>query len=213
MAKKKSKKSKSKSKSQARLGGSARYVKWVSSIRSLQGAGRRIVLAIYDTLVKGRDEGLWRESDPPWHSFERCLYQNFGIAPQRFANIERAVKRYGRDYFELYGMETMICLLRLKPGSPAENEVFRRLDEITSNNGGRPPSVEVATRIISQVQPPAQPLRIVPTENDRLRAKIVALEAEVAALKQKVADERRARRAAEDQLKKNRPRRRPEARA
>lgn len=104
---------------------------------------------------------------------------------------EHALGERWRDTLEKYGWEAAVYLVRLAPSSMAEREVLKRLDEMTERRGGRPPSAEAVGRLVSTVQPAPQPLRVVPSEADRLRAAIRKLEGQLMDTKAKLAETKR----------------------
>lgn len=143
------------------------YIQWISAVRRMQDEARRAVVAFYDVAVRGRDAGTWKLG--PWKSFEECLEHECGWHPKRFAHLEQAIRRFGRDWVSINSFESALPMLRLTPGSRAEREVMGWVAERNKENG-RPPSPEAVDRLVQKYVPPARPVRPKMTEEDRLRA-------------------------------------------
>jgi len=170
------------------------YVAQVQEIRLLLQEARRTIVQLVRKVIAFRDSGIWKKG--PWQSFERCAFNELGISPQRIANIEAAMMRYGDQWVEKFGDEAAIIALRLPPNSNEESNALKALDEATKERG-RPPSSEAAVRIIAKFVPEQRPINSTETEEDRLRKAVRRLQDEITELKKKLVLEARARANAE----------------
>lgn len=160
---------------------SARYTRAVLHVRKLQHNGHQVVLAIYDALVEIRDTGVFKEGPYPT-SFEQFIQQEFSISPVRFAHLEHAIKRFGRDAISHYGHESVITMLRLPPDSIEETTAFHKINEMEKLRG-RAPHAESVRRIVSDLVMPQKPADSVLTESARLRQQIRNQQDEIGLLK------------------------------
>ena len=153
-----------------------KYVAWVDEVRGIMTEGHSLVIRLHRALRRGRDTKLWQRGD--YQSFERCLYEEFGIAPQRWAHLERAVERFGENWVTKYGLEPSITMLRIPEGSDAETQIHHEVQEWEKSHA-RPPSAEVVGRIVSKYVAPQRPTRSQINEEDRLRDEVRRLQVEL----------------------------------
>jgi hypothetical protein len=192
------------------IGKTPAYLAWVEEVRQYLAEVNKSVVRWYHVVHAGEKKQIHKQGG--YQSFDLCVEREFGIDAKRWGHLKMVIERFGETVIERYGYEASVTLLRLAPKSEQERSVFEQIETWTMERG-HPPSPETVQNEVRKAVGSQGPTKSYETESDRLRAKLIEAERTIATLRDQLAAEKTCRRAAEDELRKFRSKRRTEPRA
>jgi hypothetical protein len=157
----------------------ATYADLVEHLRGLKSEIQRKMVELYQALEQVKTQDLWRAAEG-YHSFEDWLGDVIGLSPVWYANTGEAIRRLGAPWVEKYGRDSAIKVIKAQQQTSIDR-ILRAIDD-RETQLGRPPATHTIDRIVREIVGPPKKFNE-PTENDRLRAAVAELEAQVQALR------------------------------